>query len=156
GFERFQAWYGRILEHLLHHRLFTVVVALVVGTISFGLVFVVGTDFFPSVDAGLMKLHFRAPAGTRIESTEKLVLALEERIREIVPKEELATVNDMIGVPINYNLAFVQTDNIGSMDADILIALKEKHHPSRLYMQKIRETLARDFPDCSVYFQPAD
>jgi len=156
GFDRFGSWYARILEHLLHHRRFTVVVALVVGTISFGLVFVVGTDFFPSVDAGLLKLHFRAPAGTRIESTEKLVLALEERIRQIVPKEELATVNDMIGVPVFFNLAFVQTDNIGSMDADILIALKEMHHPTRLYMQKIRETLAHDFPDCSVYFQPAD
>jgi len=75
GFERFQNFYGGILEHLLHHRLFTVVIALVVGTISFGLAFVVGTDFFPSVDAGIMKLHFRAPAGLRIEETEKRVLA---------------------------------------------------------------------------------
>ena len=156
-FEKFQnGVYGRVLEYLLHHRLFTVLVALVIAVASFGLAFVVGTDFFPSVDAGIMKLHFRAPAGTRIESTEKLVLAVEERIRHIVPKDELETINDMIGVPINYNLAFVQTDNQGPMDADILIALAEKHHPTRKYMQQIRETLARDFPDCSVYFQPAD
>ena len=156
GFERFQNLYGSILEHLLHHRLFTIVVALVVGTISLGLVFVVGTDFFPPVDAGLMKLHFRAPAGTRIESTEKLVLAVEDRMRQIVPPGELETVNDMIGLPINYNLAFVQTDNIGPMDADILIALKPHHHPTRDYMQRIRTALAKDFPDCSIYFQPAD
>src|SRR4051812_16280732 len=156
GFERFQNWYATLLEYLLHHRLFTIVVALIVGTISFWLVFVVGTDFFPSVDAGIMKLHFRAPSGLRIESTEKKVLAVEDRIRQIVPKDELETVNDMIGLPINYNLAFVQTDNIGPMDADILIALKEKHGPTRQYMQKIREVLARDFPDCSIYFQPAD
>jgi multidrug efflux pump subunit AcrB len=156
GFERFQNWYATLLEYLLHHRLFTVVVALIVGTISFGLVFVVGTDFFPSVDAGIMKLHFRAPSGTRIESTEKLVLGVEDRIRAIVPKNELETINDMIGLPINYNLAFVQTDNIGPMDADILIALKEHHGPTRKYMQQIREALAHDFPDCSIYFQPAD
>ncbi|HWE28751.1 MAG TPA: efflux RND transporter permease subunit, partial [Polyangia bacterium] len=156
GFTRFQNFYGSILEHLLHHRLFTVVVALVLAVISFGLAFFVGTDFFPSVDAGIMKLHFRAPAGLRIESTEKLVLAVEDRIRDIVPKNELETVNDMIGLPINYNLAFVQTDNIGPMDADILIALKEHHRPTRDYMKRIRETLARDFPDCSIYFQPAD
>ena len=156
GFERFQNFYAGILEHLLHHRLFTVGVALVVGIVSFGLVFVVGTDFFPSVDAGIMKLHFRAPSGLRIESTEKLVLAVEDRIRQIVPKDELETVNDMIGLPINYNLAFVQTDNIGPMDADILIALKEHHRPTAGYMKQIRATLARDFPDCSIYFQPAD
>ncbi|MCU1279257.1 MAG: acriflavin resistance protein [bacterium] len=156
GFERFQNFYGSVLEHLLHHRLFTVLTALVVAIVSFGLVFVVGTDFFPSVDAGIMKLHFRAPAGLRIESTEKLVLAVEDRIRQIVPKSELETVNDMIGVPINFNLAFVQTDNIGPMDADILVALKPSHHPTSIYMQQIREALAKDFPDCSIYFQPAD
>ncbi|MGZ3440695.1 MAG: efflux RND transporter permease subunit, partial [Polyangia bacterium] len=156
GFERFQSFYGGVLEHLLHHRLFTVLTALVVGLVSVGLVFVVGTDFFPSVDAGIMKLHFRAPAGTRIESTEKLVLAVEDRIRQIVPKSELSTVNDMIGLPINYNLAFVQTDNIGPMDADILIALKPDHHPTAQYMRQIRESLAKEFPDCSIYFQPAD
>jgi multidrug efflux pump subunit AcrB len=155
-FDRFQRFYGSILEHLLHHRLFTIAIALIVGIVSFGLAFVVGTDFFPSVDAGIMKLHFRAPSGTRIEVTEKLVLAVEDRIRQIVPKSELETLNDMIGVPINYNLAFVQTDNIGPMDADILIALNEHHHPTRGYMDQIRKTLAKDFPDCSIYFQPAD
>ncbi|HEY1585808.1 MAG TPA: efflux RND transporter permease subunit [Polyangia bacterium] len=156
GFEKFQNFYGSILEHLLHHRLFTVVISLIVGLVSFGLVFVVGTDFFPSVDAGIMKLHFRAPSGMRIESTEKLVLSVEDHIRDIVPKNEIETINDMIGLPINYNLAFVQTDNIGPMDADILIALKEHHHPTADYMRRIRESLAKDFPDCSIYFQPAD
>ena len=156
GFERFQNFYASILEHLLHHRLFAIVTVLIVAVVSFGLAFVVGTDFFPSVDAGIMKLHFRAPAGTRIESTEKRVLAVEDRIRQIVPKSELETVNDMIGVPINYNLAFVQTDNIGPMDADILIALKPHHKPTEGYMKQIRVALAKEFPDCSIYFQPAD
>jgi multidrug efflux pump subunit AcrB len=155
-FDRFQEFYGRILETALHHRAFCVIVAASVAVASFGLAFIVGTDFFPTVDAGLMKLHFRAPSGTRIEITDKLVLDVEERIRQIIPPDELETINDMIGVPINYNLAFVSTDNIGPMDADILVALKPEHHPTREYMQKIRQVLAKDFPDSSIYFQPAD
>jgi multidrug efflux pump subunit AcrB len=155
GFDRFQAGYARVLALLLHHRLFAVSIASLVAVASLALAFVVGTDFFPSVDAGIMKLHFRAPAGTRIEVTEKLVLQVEEKIREIT-NGDFATINDMIGLPINYNLAFVQTDNIGSMDADILIALKEHHKPTRYYMERIRKELAASFPDSSFYFQPAD
>jgi multidrug efflux pump subunit AcrB len=155
-FDRFQQWYGGLLEGVLHHRAFAVGVVTCVALTSLGLAFIVGTDFFPTVDAGLMKLHFRAPAGTRIENTDKLVLEVEDHIRQIVPADELETINDMIGVPLYYNLAFVQTDNIGPMDADILIALKENHHPTLGYMQKIRKVLAKEYPDASVYFQPAD
>jgi multidrug efflux pump subunit AcrB len=154
-FDRLQNFYGRMLGVLLIHRGFAVVIVVLVAVASLTLVAFVGTDFFPSVDAGLMKLHFRAPAGTRIEVTEKRLLEAEDHIRKIVG-DDLETINDMIGVPINYNLAFVQTDNIGSMDADVLIALKEKHRPSREYMEQIRKDLARSFPDCSLYFQPAD
>ena len=77
-----------------------------------------------------MKLHFRAPSGTRIEETERLVAQAEERIRKIIPADELQTINSMIGVPSSYNLAFVPTDNVGGMDAEILIDLKAKHHPT--------------------------
>jgi multidrug efflux pump subunit AcrB len=155
-FERFQNAYGRTLATLLAHRRFVVATAGALGVASLALLFVVGTDFFPTVDAGLMKLHFRAPAGTRIEETEKLVEKVEQRIKDVVPKDELETLNDMIGVPLYYNLAFVQTDNIGGMDADILIALKEHHHPTALYMRKLRKVLTEEFPGSSFYFQPAD
>jgi multidrug efflux pump subunit AcrB len=155
-FERFQNAYGRMLALLLARRGFTVTVASILAVISLGLVFVVGTDFFPSVDSGLMKLHFRAPAGTRIEETEKLVMQIEKKVHEIVPADELETLNAMLGLPTSYNLGFVQTDNIGPMDAEILIALKEHHHPTEGYMRKIRVMLAQDFPGSSAYFQPAD
>ena len=118
--------------------------------------FVVGLDFFPAVDAGQMRLHFRAPIGTRIEETERLVARLEQRIREIVPPDELQTLNSMIGIPISYNLAFVQTDNIGSQDADVLIALKPSHHPTEEYMDRIRRELPDEFPGSNLYSQPAD
>ena len=43
----------------------------------------------------------------------------------MIPADELEHHQRPIGVPISYNLAFVQTDNISGMDAEILIALKE-------------------------------
>ncbi len=156
AFERFRGAYALILETVLHHRLFTLAISGIIGVISIGLFLVVGTDFFPTVDVGLMKLHFRAPAGTRIEETERLVGQVEERIRTIIPEKEIETINDMIGVPVFYNLAFVQTENIAGMDAEILIALKERHHPTALYRQKLREDLSRQFPGSSFYFQSAD
>ncbi len=120
------------------------------------LLFVIGMDFFPTVDTGLMKLHFRAPAGTRIEDTEQMVDQVEEHIRKIIPGREIDTINDMIGVPIFYNLAFVQTENIGGMDAEILISLKPGHRSTALYRKTLRQELPRAFPGSRFYFQAAD
>ncbi len=156
AFDRFREAYGRGLQLLLHHRRFTLAAAGVLGFASLTLVLVVGTDFFPHVDAGLMKLHFRAPAGTRIERTEELIGQVERRIRGIIPADELETINDMIGLPLYYNLAFVQTDNVGPMDGEILISLKEHHHSTARYMHKIRQMLDEEFPGSTAYFQPAD
>ena len=155
-FERFQNGYAALLHTALEHGRFTIVAAGAVALASFGLIFVVGTDFFPSVDAGLMKLHFRAPSGSRIEKTEQLVTRVEDGIRAIVPPREIETINSMLGIPVSYNLAFVQTDNVSAMDAEILIALKPNHAPTARYMQAIRKMLERDFPGSSAYFQPAD
>ena len=155
-FDRFREAYGHTLETFLAHPAFGIVGAAVVIVISLGLLYTVGTDFFPSVDPGLMKLHFRAPIGTRIEKTEEIVAQVEQRIRDTIPAEELETINSMIGVPIYFNLAFVQTDNVGAMDAEILIALKPGHRPSSIHRQQLREVLERDFPGSSAYFQSAD
>ena len=104
----------------------------------------------------LMKLHFRAPTGTRIEHTEQLVSQVENRIRQIIPATELGTINSTIGIPGSLNLAFVPTDNASGMDAEILIALTPRHHPSRVYMNQLRTALATEFPGSTVYFQTAD
>lgn len=155
-FDRLQSGYGNALETVMRHRVFALVIAGLFVILSIGLIPIVGTDFFPSVDAGLMKLHFRAPSGTRIEETERIISKVEERIHEVIPPKDLNTINVMIGVPISFNLGFVQTDNVGSMDADILIALKEVHQPTVTYIKKLREILSHDFPDSSFYFEPAD
>jgi len=156
GFERFRSAYASALAVVLEHRAWVLGVSFAVLVISAALPFIVGLDFFPSVDAGLMRLHFRAPIGTRITETERLVLAVERKIRDIIPPEELSALNDNIGIPLFYNLAFVSTDSIGPQDADILISLKPGHHPTEEYMRRIREEVPREFPGCTLYFQPAD
>ena len=156
GFEKLRQGYGRCLETALSHRAFTLIVTGLIVLISGGIFLVIGTDFFPSVDAGMMKLQFRAPSGTRIEETERMVAKIERHIHEVIPAEELETVNNMIGVPVFLNLAFVHTENIGGMDAEFLIALKKGHRPTKNYVKNLRKYLARKFPGASLYFQPAD
>jgi multidrug efflux pump subunit AcrB len=155
-FDKLQHRYVSTLELLLEHRGFTLWVAFGFLCITLMIPFVAGTDFFPSADTGLMKLHFRAPAGSRIEKTEEMVADIERRIRTIIPNDELLTVNSFIGTPTSYNLGFVPSDNVGEMDSEISIALKEDHHPTVGYMKKIRADLAQAYPDAYSYFQPAD
>ncbi len=145
-FDRLQERYTSLLKMVLENRAYVLWVTLGLLVITLFVPLLIGSDFFPSTDTGLMKLHFRAPAGTRIEQTEKLVAEAELRIRDIIPEKELETINAMIGVPVSYNLAFVQTDNVGGMDAEILISLKENHHPTQKYMNLIREDLIAAFP----------
>jgi multidrug efflux pump subunit AcrB len=155
-FGAIQVHYLNLLNLLLGHRQFAVGLFFALITVTAGVPLLLGQDFFPNTDTGLMKLHFRAQPGTRIEETEKLVAQAEEHIRKIIPADEMQTINSNIGVPINFNLAFVPTDNVGSMDAEILVDLKEDHHPTEGYMKRIRKDLTDAFPGCGVYFQPAD
>jgi multidrug efflux pump subunit AcrB len=148
--------YGHAMTVIMHHRPFVIVCLLLIGGVSVFLGRVVGTDFFPATDVGIMKLHYRAPVGTRIEETEKLVLAVQEEIRRIIPAQEISVINDMIGLPLFFNLAFVPTDNISGMDADILISLKKPHKPASHYMREIRAKLPPKFPGSTFYFQNAD
>ena len=155
-FARLQNRYTTLLSALLAVRPFALKIFFGLLAVTIIVPFVVGMDFFPQTDTGIMKLHFRAPPGTRIEETEKLVEQVEKSIRSIVPMKELETINAMIGVPISYNLAFAPSDNTSSMDADILIALKQSHHATIRYVKKIRAALTSEFPRSSIYFQSAD
>ena len=123
---------------------------------SMFLVGIAGEDFFPTVDAGMMRLHVRMPSGTRIEHTEYVADRLEQEIRGVIPAAELAGISDNIGLPISYDLAFYQTDSTGPQDADVLIQLKPGHRPTAMYETAIRGLLARDFPNVTGYFQAAD
>jgi multidrug efflux pump subunit AcrB len=156
GFAKLVEAYGAVLDVVLAHRITATLVAVLFVALSAPLAFFVGSDFYPRVDAGQMKLHVRARAGLRIEDTEKVVLDVERAIRQIIPPGEVDAINDMIGVPLFYNLAFVPTDNVGGMDAEIRIALQPKHHATEGYMRTLREELPRRFPGVDFYFMPAD
>ncbi|HTA83287.1 MAG TPA: efflux RND transporter permease subunit [Bacteroidia bacterium] len=155
-FERLQKSYEKLLDVLLVYTKTTIVLIAIIFLVSLILIAFVGTDFFPATDSGMMKIHFRAPTGTRIEVTEQLVDSAEARIQKIIPPDELETIDDNIGIPVSYNLAFVNTDNTCGMDAEITISLKKGHKPTLGYVQKIRKDLQDNFPGCQAYFQSAD
>jgi multidrug efflux pump subunit AcrB len=117
----------------------------------------VGSDFFPSIDAGLIELHVRAPARTRIERTEQIFNAIEDNIRRQIPPHDLGLVLDNIGLPQRvYNLAFTDGSTIWANDGQILIQLNKDHAPTADYVKKLRRELQVAFPDVLFYFQPAD
>ena len=161
GFERrFEAMrhgYSRLLTTLLNHRFIVPVVIislLALGAVMFSLV---GRDFFPAIDGGQIQLHVRAPAGRRIEDTERIFQAVENKIREIIPASDRALVVDNIGLPARaYNLAFTDGSTIGVNDGVILVSLKEGHAPTADYVRKLRAALPAAFPEDTFYFQAAD
>jgi multidrug efflux pump subunit AcrB len=155
-FERGRDAYRKVLGGVILRRGLVLTLVGVMVLASGLLVFVVGQDFFPAVDAGMMRLHVRAPTGTRIEETERLVNDVENAIHDIVPPDELAGISDNIGLPTSYNLAFYQTDSVGPQDADVLVALRPEHRPTEDYIDAIRERVRRDFPQMQIYAQAAD
>ncbi len=156
GFERLRERYRGGLAKFIARRGFSLTCVGIFIVISAALLLIVGEDFFPTVDAGMMRLHVRMPTGTRIEHSELMVDNVERTIRTLIPADELDSISDNIGLPVSYNLAFYQTDSIGPQDADILIQLKPSHHPTRIYQNRIRRTLEVKYPNITSYFQAAD
>jgi multidrug efflux pump subunit AcrB len=116
-----------------------------------------GEDFFPTSDNGQFKLHVRAKTGTRIEETARLCDLIDNSIRRQIPGKEMDTILDNIGLPYSgLNLSYSNTGQIGSADADLLVSLKENHHPTAEYVHRLRETLPKEFPGTTFYFLPAD
>jgi CzcA family heavy metal efflux pump len=116
-----------------------------------------GQDFFPSVDAGQIKLHLRAATGIRIENTAALCDSIEATIRSVIPAREIATIVDNIGLPYSgINLSYSTSAPVGPGDADILINLTPDHHPTERYVHALREKLRAVYPSTTLAFQPAD
>ncbi len=148
--------YFWMLRRVMAQRVFVLFCVAAVMGLSLPLARWVGEDFFPTVDAGLIKLHVRAPAGTRLEETERVVAAVEDTIRSVIPAHDLDTISSNLGLPIFFNLAFVQSDNIGAQDADLLIALHQEHAPTVNYIRELRRVLPVAHPGNTFYFQAAD
>ena len=157
GFERLREGYIDVLTLLLTRRFIVPMAAVLIVALGAVMLTLTGRDFFPAIDGGQIKLQVRAPAGTRIEATEAVFQAVEDKIREVIPERERDLIVDDIGVPQRvYNLAFTDGSTIGPNDGVILVALKEGHAPTASYVRKLREVLPAAFPEVTFYFQAAD
>ncbi|HZU23147.1 MAG TPA: efflux RND transporter permease subunit, partial [Terriglobales bacterium] len=162
GFERrFESlrhrYRGTLLTCLEHRKLFA---ACFLGfcVLSCGLIFILGQDFFPAIDAGMFRMHLRGPAGLRIEETARVTDEVEQQIRREIPKDELVTILDNIGLPYSsINTTYSTGGTFGTSDAEVLVSLNQEHHrPTAEYVRKLRESLPKQFPGFEFFFQPAD
>ncbi len=157
-FERIRSGYSGILQLCIQFRAFFLISFVGFCLLSVGVLYPwLGEDFFPTVDSGQFKLHLRAATGTRIEETAKLCDQVDRTIRELVPKSELVTIIDNIGIPYSgLNLSYSNSAPIGPGDADVLVSLREKHHPTAQYMTALRHKLMERFPSTTFFYLPTD
>jgi multidrug efflux pump subunit AcrB len=157
-FERLRVFYFRVLQLAIGHSTIFLILFFVFTIGSFALIYPwLGQDFFPTVDAGSFKLHLRAPTGTRIEETARLCDLVEHSIRQEIPQSELVSIIDNIGIPYSgINLSYTSSGVVSSSDADITVALTEKHHPTDSYVQRLRTKLNDQFPGTEFYTLPVD
>ena len=159
-FEKFRDSYKTFLAFNLKHRgVLTVIFIVTVGASLFTIPYI-GRDFFPTVDAGQLRIHVRAPSGTRIEQTEVIFENIENIIRKIVPKEEMGLILDNIGLDniglAGTNLAYSDNSSTGPFEGEINISLKENHKPTENYKEEIREEVKKQMPDVLIFYQAAD
>ncbi|MDB5875193.1 MAG: transporter [Ramlibacter sp.] len=156
-FERLRRNYALALSTLLVQRRRFGILFLGFCLLSCLLVPMLGRDFFPTVDAGQIRLHMRAATGTRIEETARLADQVEVAIRELVPPAELETVLDNLGIPNSgINLSYSNAGTIGTLDGEILLSLREGHRPTGQWVSLLRAELPKRFPGVEFFFQPAD
>jgi multidrug efflux pump subunit AcrB len=157
-FEQMRTSYSNLLHWCLDRRGLVLSGFAVFIFASLFLALFIGRDFFPTVDSGQMRLHARAPSGTRIEQTEVMFANVENEIRQVIPQREIQGIIDNIGIPNGgFNLAFGDSPTIGTADGDILISLNpEEHGPTAVYTDVLRKRLHQRFPDVVFFFEAAN
>ncbi len=157
GFERLRGWYLEMLKRLVRARRIFIPVFFGLCVVTFLLSPYLGQNFFPGSDNGSFILHLRAKSGTRIEETARLCDEVEHSIRRTVPEQEMDNILDNIGLPYSpLNYQHSTSGLIGAGDADILVSLKADHHPTKQYVETLRQKLPREFPGVMFYFLPSD
>jgi multidrug efflux pump subunit AcrB len=157
GFERVRIGYHRLLTRLVFARRRFVPLFLLACLSTFTLVPWLGQDFFPNTDGGNFILHVRGKTGLRIEETARLCDLVEQSIRQKIPASELDNILDNIGLPYSgMNTMHLTSGIIGAGDADVMVTLKQHHHPTANYVRDLRARLPREFPSTNFYFLPAD
>src|ERR1700678_3112325 len=156
-FQKVRRAYSSLLAQLVSARKIFIPAFLIACICAFALIPFLGQDFFPDTDSGQFILHIRAKTGTRIEETARLADQVENGIRQTIPPSEVNNILDNIGVPVSsINYIYNNSGLTGAADADVLVSLNEKHHPTADYVRTLRETLPREFAGVTFYFLPAD
>lgn len=156
-FDKLKDFYGHCLAWALGNRALVAMTFAGFVVMSLGLAPLIGRDFFPNVDSGQIRLHVRAPAGTRIEETERYFARISDVIHEVIPDDEISKVIDNIGIPNSgINLALSDGSLMSSADGEVLVSLAEHHAPTAGYIRDLRVKLNERFPDLTFYFQPPD
>ncbi len=120
--------------------------------LSFALFPLLGRAFFPRTDPGQFVVNVKVPPGTRLEVTDQYVARMEQEIRNVVSPSDMNMIVSNIGV--TPDLSAIYTSNSGMHTAFIQVSLKEDHKTSSfVYMQRLREKFATNFPEVDVYFQ---
>ena len=157
AFEVLRRAYVAVLAALLAHKALFGGVFMLFCVLSTGLFGVLGRDFFPAVDAGQIRLHARAPVGTRLEEMPALIDKVEAQIRSLIPAEDIASLIDIVGGPYTpYNTLYNNNGTFDSSDTEILISLKPGHSPTAEHIRRLRAALPRTFAGVEFYFQSAD
>jgi len=157
GFNAFRETYRDTVSWALSQPVLTIAFFGVLMLVSLALFPLLGRDFFPQVDGGQMRLHVRAPAGTRLEQTQEYFAQVEAAIRRIVGNDQIDVILDNIGMPYSgINIALSDSATVGPMDGEVLISLKEKHTPTAELVAELRRELPHRFGDLQFFFQPAD
>jgi len=157
GFERIRHGYKAVLIMAVGHGRLFMLGFMAVVMLSFLLLPMLGSNFFPSVDSGQILMHARVPVGTRIEDTANRFANIQAAIKQVIPADEILTIVDNIGMPISsINMTYNNTGLTGAHDGDIQIALKAHHAPTAEYVRTLREVLPKQFPDTTFSFPPAD
>jgi multidrug efflux pump subunit AcrB len=163
GFERFRERYHSLLGSALQSGprfaaiFLSVMIATAILAFPLGPLPGLGQDFFPSVDGGQIKLHFRARTGTRIEETAALCDRVEATIREIIPADQISSVVDNLGLPYSgINLSYSTSAPVGPGDADVYVNLSQDHQPTVKFVRALRKKLTATYPSTQFAFLPAD
>jgi len=157
AFERIRGSYHSLLESLVIRRRAFIPAFLLICAAAFILAPFLGEDFFPNTDSGQFILHVRGPSGMRIEDTARLFDLVEDSIRKEIPPGEIDNILDNIGLPYSaMNTQHLTNGTLGVYDGDILVTLKDDHHPTENYVRDLRSELPRQFPSATFYMLPAD
>ena len=157
-FGRIRSFYQRTLNSTLRFRI-PLVACYLVATIALVWILlpVLGTEIFPNSNAGLLRIRLRAPTGTRIEETERIVLRALDVINREASANNIAITSDFVGVvPSSYPVNLIHLFTSGPQEAIIQIALKPGVPGGEALREKLREGFKRQLPETRVSFEAGD